>query len=149
MLFLYCHCTCRFYLGNFPISFIFCRLGRLPNTWESADFWSGIVIWRSYVLQRILRILELAKQNQEKICTLNNDDQISVRTKLHPYDQLEIISTIESAWNMNKFAHEARKQRLVDVCVVALSDAGKLLKRVTAQNPDNINAEFVPLSFCY
>ena len=55
--------------------------------------------------------------------------------------QLCTLSSIEAAWNMNKYAHEARKQRLVDVCVVALSEAGKLLKRVNAQNLDNINAE--------
>lgn len=58
--------------------------------------------------------------------------------------QLAELSSIEAAWNMNKFAHEARKQRLVDVCVVALSEAGKLLKEanVNKRSPDNLNAEF-------
>ena len=63
---------------------------------------------------------------------------------LDQQSQLAELSSIEAAWNMNKFAHEARKQRLVDVCVVALSEAGKLLRdaNTNKRNPDNLNAEF-------
>ena len=31
---------------------------RLPNSWESASYWSGIVSWRSFVFQRMLKSLD-------------------------------------------------------------------------------------------
>ena len=108
---------------------------RLPNSWESANFWSGIVIWRSHIFQTMLQTLNYLMKNTSHISssTLLLDQQ----------SQLAELSSIEAAWNMNKFAHEARKQRLVDVCVVALSEAGKLLRdaNTNKRNPDNLNAE--------
>mgnify|MGYP007078441098 CR=1 FL=1 len=51
---------CLVHLLKFDAVSLECRL---PNSWESANFWSGIVIWRSHIFQTMLQTLNYLMKN--------------------------------------------------------------------------------------
>lgn len=73
---------------------------RLPNAWESTIVWGDILTWRQYIFTQI-----------------NNAYQPLVKVNT----ALAYIGHHETAWSINKFAHVARTQLLIELCLSSLS----------------------------
>lgn len=73
---------------------------RLPNPWESTIIWGDILAWRQYIFTQI-----------------NNAYQPLVKVNT----ALAYIGHHETAWSINKFAHVARTQLLIELCLSSLS----------------------------
>jgi transformation/transcription domain-associated protein len=78
---------------------------RLPNLWDDIGVWSDLVYWRQHVFQTInKRFLPLIPQ-QNAGAPGGSGPSTSGYRGFH-----------EIAWIINRFAHVARKQHLLDVC---------------------------------
>ncbi|KAJ3171894.1 hypothetical protein HDU87_008212 [Geranomyces variabilis] len=86
---------------------------RLPNLWDDISIWSSLVAWRQHVFQII------NKAYLPLIPHLN-----AQHSAAHPRDNPSshaFRGYHETAWIINRFAHVARKQQLIDVCNDSLS----------------------------
>jgi len=73
---------------------------RLPNEWEDIILWSDILTWRQFVFSLI---------------------NTAFQSLIEINSAIGYIGHHETAWSINKFAHVARKNQLVDVCLHSLN----------------------------
>lgn len=75
---------------------------RLPNLWDDISIWSELVAWRQHVF-----------------CVINTAYQ-HLDNQQPQGNSLAFRGFHEIAWIINRYAHVARKQHLIDACMTAL-----------------------------